>query len=86
MLEKVIERACTRGVTFTIYTRQADAPALQHQIAEAALKLDSAWLQAIRAAAEVEDTAGAGSQIDCVARAHVHLGRRLCHQARTRSN
>lgn len=71
MLEKVIEGTRTRGITFTTYTRQADAPVLQHQIAEAALKIDSAWIQVMRAAAEVEDTARAGSQMDYVARAHV---------------
>jgi alkylation response protein AidB-like acyl-CoA dehydrogenase len=44
---------------------------LQHQIEEAALKIDSAWLQAMHAAAEVEDTAKAGSRMDYVARARV---------------
>jgi len=71
MLEKVIEGTRTRGITFTTYTRQADAPVVQHQIAEAALKIDSAWLQTMRAADEVEDTARAGSQMDYLARARV---------------
>ena len=71
MLEKVMEGTRTRGITATTYTRQADAPVLQHQIAEAALKIDSAWIQVMRAAAEVEDAARAGSQIVYVARARV---------------
>ncbi len=71
MLEKVIEGTRTRGITFTTYTRQADAPVVQHQIAEAALKIDSAWLQTMRAADEVEDTARAGSQMGYLARARV---------------
>jgi 3-hydroxy-9,10-secoandrosta-1,3,5(10)-triene-9,17-dione monooxygenase len=44
---------------------------VQHQIAETALKIDSAWFQVMRAAAEVEDTAAAGKQMDYVARARV---------------
>jgi len=53
-LEKVIEGTRTRGITFATYTRQADAPVVQHQIAEATLKIDSAWLQTMGAADEVE--------------------------------
>src|SRR5260370_42464435 len=71
MLEKVIEGTRTRGISATTYTRQAEPPVLQHQIAEAALKIDSAWIQVMRAAAEVEDIARAGSQMDYLARTHV---------------
>ena len=42
---------------------------MQHEIAKAALKIDSAWLQLMHAAAEVEETAAAGKQMDYVARA-----------------
>jgi 3-hydroxy-9,10-secoandrosta-1,3,5(10)-triene-9,17-dione monooxygenase len=69
MLDKVIEGARTRGISFTTYTRQADAPVVQHEIAKAALKIDSAWLQLMHAAAEVEETAAAGKQMGYVARA-----------------
>jgi alkylation response protein AidB-like acyl-CoA dehydrogenase len=84
MLEKVIEGTRTRGIRSTTYTRQADAPVVQHRIAEAALKIDSAWLQAMHAAAEVEDTAKAGSRMDYVTRARVR-GIRLSRQADPRS-
>jgi alkylation response protein AidB-like acyl-CoA dehydrogenase len=42
MLEQVIEGTSKRGITFTTYTRQADSAVVQHQIAEAALGIDSA--------------------------------------------
>jgi 3-hydroxy-9,10-secoandrosta-1,3,5(10)-triene-9,17-dione monooxygenase len=71
MLEKVIEGTSTRGITFTTYARQADAPIVPHQIAEAALKIDGAWLLALRAADEIEDTAVAGKHMDYLARARV---------------
>ena len=67
----MIEGTRTRGITFTTYTRQADAAVVQHEIAEAALQIDSAWLLTMRAAAEVEDTAATGKQMDYVARARV---------------
>jgi 3-hydroxy-9,10-secoandrosta-1,3,5(10)-triene-9,17-dione monooxygenase len=69
MLEKVIAGTRTRGITMTTYTRQADAPVVQHQLAEAAVKIDGAWLQAMNAAAEVEDVAGRGAEMDYLARA-----------------
>jgi len=71
MLEKVIDGTRTRGITFTTYTRQADSAVAQHEIAEAALQIDSAWLLVMRAAAEVEDAAAAGKQMDYVDRARV---------------
>jgi len=71
MLERVVEGAHTRGISLTTYAHQADSPVVQHQIAEAALKIDSAWFQVMRAAAEVEETAAAGKQMDYLARARV---------------
>ena len=71
MLEKVIEGTRTRGISFTTYMRQADAPVVQHQVAEAALKIDSAKLLAMSAADEIEEAASAGNQMEYVARARV---------------
>jgi 3-hydroxy-9,10-secoandrosta-1,3,5(10)-triene-9,17-dione monooxygenase len=71
MLKEVIGGTSKRGISFTIYTRQADAPVVQHQVAEAALKIDSAWLLAMRAAEEVQDTAAAGNQMGYIDRARV---------------
>jgi alkylation response protein AidB-like acyl-CoA dehydrogenase len=71
MLEKVIEASNKRGITFTTYTRQAETPVIQHQVAEAALKIDCANLQVMHAAAEVEAIASAGKQADDIMRARV---------------
>jgi 3-hydroxy-9,10-secoandrosta-1,3,5(10)-triene-9,17-dione monooxygenase len=71
MLEKVIEGTRKRGITFTTYARQADSAVAQHEIAEAALQIDSAWLQVMHAAAQVEDIAAEGKPMDYVARARV---------------
>ena len=72
LLEEIVEGARSRGITFTTYTRQADAPVLQRQVAEAALKIDSAWLHAMRAAADIHEAAVAGNHMDYVGRARVH--------------
>jgi 3-hydroxy-9,10-secoandrosta-1,3,5(10)-triene-9,17-dione monooxygenase len=71
ILEKLIEDTCRRGIAFTTYTRQADSPVVQHEQAEASLKIDSAWLQVMRSAAEVEEIAKAAGQMDYLARARV---------------
>jgi 3-hydroxy-9,10-secoandrosta-1,3,5(10)-triene-9,17-dione monooxygenase len=71
MLEKVIEGTRERGIAFTTYTRQADAPVVQHELAEVSLKIDGAWLQVMHAAAEVEETAAAGKPMEYIARARV---------------
>jgi 3-hydroxy-9,10-secoandrosta-1,3,5(10)-triene-9,17-dione monooxygenase len=71
MLDEVIAGARKRGITFTSYTRQADAPVVQHRVAEAALKIESAGLQALNAADEVHETAVAGRQMEYLARARV---------------
>ena len=56
MLENVIEGTRKRGITFTTYARQADSAVAQHEIAEAALQIDGAWLQVMHAAAQVENS------------------------------
>jgi 3-hydroxy-9,10-secoandrosta-1,3,5(10)-triene-9,17-dione monooxygenase len=69
LLEKVLEGTRTRGITMTTYARQADAPVVQHQIADAALKIDAACLQALNCAEEIENGASAGREMDYIARA-----------------
>jgi 3-hydroxy-9,10-secoandrosta-1,3,5(10)-triene-9,17-dione monooxygenase len=71
MAEKVIEGTHTRGITFTGYTRQADAPVVQRELAKVSLQIDSARLQVMNAAAEVEAAATVGQPMDYVARARV---------------
>jgi alkylation response protein AidB-like acyl-CoA dehydrogenase len=71
LLQEVIEGTRKRGITFTTYSRQADSAVVQHQVAEAALKIDSAWFHTIRAAGEVHDVAVAGNRMDYAAKARV---------------
>jgi 3-hydroxy-9,10-secoandrosta-1,3,5(10)-triene-9,17-dione monooxygenase len=71
LLEATIEGAQKRGITFTTYTRQADAAIVQHQVAEAALKIDSAWLHTIRAANEMDEAAAARKPLDYLTRARI---------------
>jgi alkylation response protein AidB-like acyl-CoA dehydrogenase len=69
MLDKVIEGTGKRGITFTTYARQADSAVVQHQIAEAALKIDGAYLHLMNAADQVDRVAAAGQRMDYLARA-----------------
>jgi alkylation response protein AidB-like acyl-CoA dehydrogenase len=71
ILESVIDGTSKRGITFTNYTRQADSSVVQHQIAEAAVKIDTASVVAMRAAQEVENAAVTGNSIDYIARARI---------------
>ena len=71
ILDCVIDGTGKRGITFTTYARQADSSVVQHQIAEAAVKIDSALLLTLRSADEVQDAAVAGRLMDYVARARI---------------
>ncbi|WP_087643464.1 acyl-CoA dehydrogenase family protein [Caballeronia choica] len=56
-LKHVIEKAPQRAIAYTSFTRQTDSTVFQMQVAEAALKIDSAHLRAFRAADEIDDSA-----------------------------
>ena len=71
LLEAVIDGTQKRPITFTTYSRQADAAVLQHQMAESALKIDGAWLHTMRSASDVDEAAGAGRQLEYAARARI---------------
>jgi alkylation response protein AidB-like acyl-CoA dehydrogenase len=71
ILDCVIDGTGKLGITFTTYVRQADSSVVQHQIAEAAVKIDSALLLTLRSAHEVQDAAVAGTMMDYVARARI---------------
>lgn len=58
-----------RSIPYTIYQREADSPAFQMQIAEAALKIDSAHLHAYRIADEIDAFARRGQRMDLTTRA-----------------
>lgn len=53
-LEHVRTAAATKGIVATTFARQADSTGFQLQVAEAALRIDTAHLHAFRAAEEIE--------------------------------
>jgi alkylation response protein AidB-like acyl-CoA dehydrogenase len=71
LLEAVVEDSRKRPITYTTYSRQADAAVVQHQTAEAALKIDGAWLHTMRAASDIDDAAGAGKQLNYLTRTRI---------------
>ena len=56
-LEHAIARSKTRGITHTNFATQAESSGFQMQIAEAAMKIDTAFLHARRAHAVAPDAA-----------------------------
>jgi 3-hydroxy-9,10-secoandrosta-1,3,5(10)-triene-9,17-dione monooxygenase len=70
-LKYVINKAPQRAIAYTSYTKQTDSTAFQMQVAEAALKIDSAHLRAFRAADEIDDAARRNEFPEYVTRARV---------------
>ncbi|MFE0630878.1 acyl-CoA dehydrogenase family protein [Streptomyces sp. NPDC058864] len=69
-LEAVVSAAASKPLSFTIYGRQAESVGVQTQIAEAALKIETARMLVYRAATEV-DTVAAAAPMSYAARAHI---------------
>jgi alkylation response protein AidB-like acyl-CoA dehydrogenase len=72
-LDFVIEKAHKRGITYTMYEQQTNAPTFQLAVARAANLVDSAHLHAYRAASDIDDAAREGRQLDYAARARVRM-------------
>ncbi|MEO5561305.1 MAG: acyl-CoA dehydrogenase family protein [Dokdonella sp.] len=70
-LAYTVEMATKRNILYTIYEKQADSPAFQLQIAEAAMKIDTAHLHAYRAADDIDAAAARGEYLDFRTRARV---------------
>jgi len=68
--EAVVGGALQRGIKYTVYRRRSDSAVVQHDIAEAAMMIDTARFHIFRAAADV-DHAGAGLQPDYLTRARL---------------
>jgi alkylation response protein AidB-like acyl-CoA dehydrogenase len=68
-LQHVVGMAGRRNIPYTIYQRQADSPAFQLQIAEAAMKIDTAHLHAYRTADDIDGAAARGERLDFKTRA-----------------
>ncbi|MFD0149491.1 acyl-CoA dehydrogenase family protein [Streptomyces sp. NPDC055721] len=70
-LRSVMGDAATKPLSFTVHSRQADSVGVQIQLADAALKLETARLHTYRAADEVDRAARAGRSLDYAARTHI---------------
>ena len=72
-LEHAIAKSKTRGITHTNFAKQADSAGFQMQIAEAAMKIDTAFLHARRAAEDLDRHAQENRLMDVTARARVRM-------------
>jgi alkylation response protein AidB-like acyl-CoA dehydrogenase len=72
-LDYVIAKAGTRGITHTNFRTQAESAGFQMLVAEAAMKIDTAFLHAFRAADDLDRDAQAGVHPDLAARARVRM-------------
>lgn len=72
-LEYVLEKAKTRGVSYTFYDRQMDSASFQLAMAEAASLLDTAHLFAYRAAEDIDKAAREGRKMTYLERARVRM-------------
>jgi alkylation response protein AidB-like acyl-CoA dehydrogenase len=72
-LDLVIEKASKRGIAYTCYDVQADAPTTQLSVAKAASLIDVAELLAYRAAAEIDEAAIEGVLPEYAARARSRM-------------
>lgn len=81
------EQMPSRGIIYTSYERQIDAPVTHEQIAEAAMLIDSAHLHAFRAADDIDAWAADGRYPDLTARARARMDcSRAVHYAREAVN
>ncbi|WP_410631652.1 oxidoreductase [Amycolatopsis sp. cmx-4-83] len=70
-LKLVREKAATKGISNTIYTRQADSVAFQLQLAQATMMLDTAHFHAHRVTDDLDTAAASGEKLDFSARARI---------------
>jgi 3-hydroxy-9,10-secoandrosta-1,3,5(10)-triene-9,17-dione monooxygenase len=70
-LKYVIEKAPQRAIAYTSFTKQTDSTVFQVQVAQAALKIDSAHLRALRAADEIDNAARRNESPDYITKTRV---------------
>lgn len=70
-LQYVIDKAPQRAIAYTSFQKQTDSVAFQLQIAEAAVKVDTAHLLAFRAADDIDEAAAQGVYADYTRRARI---------------
>ncbi len=72
-LDYVVSKAKTRGITHTTFQRQVDSSGFQMLVADAAMKIDTAFLHACRAADDLDRAADASRHPDLTERARVRM-------------
>ena len=72
-LDYVMSKARARGITHTTIQRQADSSGFQMLVADAAMKIDTAFLHACRAADDLDRAADARRHPDLTERARVRM-------------
>ncbi|WP_059005707.1 acyl-CoA dehydrogenase family protein [Streptomyces specialis] len=70
-LAYVTSKAATKPISYTFYETQAESVAVQTRVAEAAMRVDTAWLHAHRAADDIDAAARRGEYLDFLTRARV---------------
>lgn len=70
-LQYVIDNAPRRAIAYTSFEKQPDSVVFQVQVAEAALKIDTAHLRAFRSADEMDTAARQGIKLDALTRARI---------------
>jgi 3-hydroxy-9,10-secoandrosta-1,3,5(10)-triene-9,17-dione monooxygenase len=84
-LDFTIANASKRGVTHTHFAKQSESAGFQMQVAEAAMRIESAYLHAFRAADDLDRDAAASRHPDLTARARVRadaaLVAKYCREA-----
>ena len=85
VLDHVVSKAPARGITHTNMTRQSESAGFQILLADAAMKIETAILHALRAADDLDGYAAARKHPDLVARARVRadtaLVAKYCREA-----
>jgi 3-hydroxy-9,10-secoandrosta-1,3,5(10)-triene-9,17-dione monooxygenase len=83
-LDHVVGRARARGITHTNFGKQVESVGFQILVAEAAMKLDTARLHALRCADDLDGAAAGGTHPDLTARARmradVALAAKYCRE------
>lgn len=84
-LDYVIEKSGSRGITHTNFRTQQESSGFQILLAEAAMKIDTAYLHTMRAADDIDEHANRGSYPDVAARARMRadtaLTAKYCREA-----
>ena len=72
-LEFVIEKSSKRNISYTFYAKQTESPSFQLAVADAAMEVDTVWLHALRACADIYAAAEEGRQMTYEQRARVRM-------------